>query len=95
MPSWRGLEPRRRVLVRYAADQSLWHERFRLEWLSGGSWLVVSPDRDRFILDLRGPSLVGMQLVEDTKHMSTRHLRTEKKKPTDATDIWSVPCGKG
>ena len=40
------LTPGSRIVVRYATDQALWHERIALKQLQGSRWLLLTPDRD-------------------------------------------------
>ena len=46
------------VLVIYVSDPVLAHQRVLLSHVADDVWVVMSPDRDIFTLDLRGSSLV-------------------------------------
>ena len=48
------------VLVIYVSDPVLVHQRVLLSHVADDVWVVMSPDRDIFTLDLRGSSLVSV-----------------------------------
>ncbi len=57
MPSYKLLD---HVLVRCVADPALWHQRVLLHHVSDQIWVVMTPDRDTFTLDLQGSTLCGI-----------------------------------
>ena len=57
MAGWRRLSS---VLVRYASDPVLFHQRVLLMHLVGRRWVVCTPDRDVYEMDLSCPPLVGL-----------------------------------
>ena len=57
MAEWRRLSS---VLVSYASDPVLLHQRVLLMHLVGRRWVVCTPDRDVYEMDLSCPPLVGL-----------------------------------
>ena len=38
----------------FYSDDSVWHERIPIWRASEGHWMIVTPDSDRYVEDLRG-----------------------------------------
>ena len=51
------------VLVRFADDPALWHQRDLLHHVAGTRWVVCSPDRDVFCMSVNSPPLLGVAKI--------------------------------
>ena len=67
MASWSNIVPGS-ILAVYYSDDTVWHERIALWKSSDSSWMILTPDNDRYIEDLRGDAVDGPQRVKVKGH---------------------------
>ena len=53
-------QPRDQLLALYASDPRLWQHRVVLMRACNNQWVVMSPDRDVFVMDLSGANVLGL-----------------------------------
>ena len=67
MASWSNIVPGS-ILAVFYSDDTVWHERLALWRASDSGWMILTPDNDRYIEDLRGNALDGPERVKVKGH---------------------------